>query len=218
LKDANAACKKEYEVLRQNAGRKTMGVIATEFEFFKQDFRGERRVTDAKMQKEQRRRVLGTPEKGREGVWDWKYTARPCTTASCKTFYSLYANHLYAFYRTPLPSSSFLPQQTLCPGCAKTELESFEHKIKEKWGSRCGWDEREWSEWFANAVNDRKMEQKYWSKVQERVVREKGPARWVSRVEDEVENVEEVGKERREGRRGAFKRWFGRVATKTGCE
>jgi hypothetical protein len=213
LNKVNLACKKEYEVLRQNAGRKTMPVVAAEFEFFKEGFREKRRITDAKMQKEQSRRVLGTRVKGEEkGVWDWKYTPRPCTTAACKIFYTPYANHLYLFYSTPLPSSSFLPQQTLCPGCAKTELESFEHKIKEKWGSRCGWDEREWNEWFANAVHDRKMEQEYWIKAQERIVRENGPARWVGRVKDEVERVQEVVREKKEGRRGVFRRVFGSSA------
>jgi hypothetical protein len=215
LKEANATCKKEYEVLRQNAGRKTMGVVAAEFEFFKEGFRDERPVQDAKLQREQRQRVLGTggARNGKhDGAWDWRYTMRPCTTASCKTFYTTYANHLYTFYRTPLSSSSCLPQQTLCPGCAKTELESFEHKIKEKWGSRCGWEERKWNEWFSNAVNDREMELEYWIKAQERVVRENGLASWVGRVEDEVKEVEEVAREKREGRRGMFRRWFGSMA------
>jgi hypothetical protein len=190
-----------------------MGVVAAEFECFKEAFRDERRIRDANVQQEQRRTIFGSVKDGEEGcVWDWRYTPRPCTTASCKTFYTTYANHLYAFYRTPLPSSSLLPQQTLCPGCAKTELESFEYKIKEKWGSRCGWEEREWNEWYSNAVNDRKMEQEYWLKAQERVVRENGPARWVGRVEDEVNEVEEVVREKREGRRGVFRRWLGSMA------
>jgi hypothetical protein len=215
MKEANATCKKEYEVLRQTAGRKPMGVVAAEFEFFKEGFRDERRVQVVKLQREQRRRVLGTGGASNgevDGVWNWRYTPRPCTTASCKTFYTTYSNHLYAFYRTPLPTSSFLPQQTLCPGCVKTELESFEHRIKEKWGSRCGWEEREWNEWFSNAINDRKMEQEYWIKAQERVVREKGPVRWVGRVEDEVTEVEEAVREKRVGQRGVFKRWFGSMA------
>lgn len=55
----------------------------------------------------------------------------------------------------------------------------------EKWGSRCGWDEYEWHVWYANARNDRDMELEYWLKAQERVVKEKGPARWVSRLEDD---------------------------------
>jgi hypothetical protein len=64
----------------------------------------------------------------------------------------------------------------------------------------------------SNAVNDRKMEQEYWLKAQERVVRENGPARWVGRVEDEVNEVEEVVREKREGRRGVFRRWLGSMA------
>jgi hypothetical protein len=214
LKEANAACKKEYELLRQHAGRKTMGVVAGEFESFKEGFRDERRIQDAKLQREQRRRVLGAEKGGAKEVWEWKYTLRPCTTASCKTFYTPYSNHLYAFYRTPLPSTNFAPQQTLCPGCAKTEVAGFEYKVKEKWGSRCGWNEQEWNEWFKNAVNDRKMEQEYWVKAQERVVRESGPARWVTRLEDEVECMEkagEVAREKREGGRGLFRRLFSSV-------
>ena len=146
-----------------------MGVVAGEFEAFKEGFRDERRIQDAKLQREQRRRVLGAGAAGKGGVkevWDWKYTLRPCTTASCKTFYTPYSNHLYAFYRIPLPSTNFLPQQTLCPGCSKTEVAGFEYKVKEKWGSRCGWNELEWNEWFNNVINDRKMEQEYWVKAQ----------------------------------------------------
>lgn len=46
------------------------------------------------------------------------------------------------------------------------------------------------------------MEQDYWVKAQERVVREKGPARWVGLLRDEV-RVEM----RRERGKGGFRRW-----------
>jgi hypothetical protein len=185
-----------------------MGIVAAEFEAFKGTFRDERQIQDAKSRKRQRLRVLGSGGKGSDAVWNWRYTMRPCTTASCKTFYTPYANHLYDFYRTPLPNTNFLPLQTLCPGCAKTEVEGYENKVKEKWGSRCGWDTREWNEWFTNAINDRMMELEYWMKAQERVVSQMGPALWVGRLEDEVECMEKAGEVGKEGRKGVFRRWF----------
>ncbi|KAH7401633.1 hypothetical protein BKA66DRAFT_405887 [Pyrenochaeta sp. MPI-SDFR-AT-0127] len=219
LKDANAACKKEWESLRQNAGRKTLGLIAAEFEVFLEQFREDRREEDARLQRIQKRRVLGSvstaaaAQKGKakhdnNDDWEWRYTPRHCTKNGCKSArYSPFANHLYSFY-TAHRASTFLPLQTLCPSCANAEVEAFEQSIQEKWSSRCGWDDEEWDEWFSNAVRDREMEQEFWEKAQERVVKEKGPARMTTQPEiDEKRVVEsDVGKK---GRRSVFKRLFG---------
>ncbi|KAI2479004.1 hypothetical protein Ptr902_09215 [Pyrenophora tritici-repentis] len=218
LREATLQCKRSYELLRQNAGRKTLNAVAAEFEDAKAVFRDARTVKDARLVRIQKRRVLGAPvllaEKtndAREEAWDWRYTNRPCTTSSCNEYYTPYSNHLYAFYRTPLAqTSSLFPQQIFCPTCAQAEAEGFEQKVKEKWGSRCGWDEREWAEWYGNARSDRDMELGFWLKAQERVVREKGPARWVSRLEDDygvaVDAVAEAHNRSRKG--GIFSRLF----------
>ncbi|KAF1940159.1 hypothetical protein EJ02DRAFT_504277 [Clathrospora elynae] len=212
LKDANALCKREYESLRQNAGRKLLGVIAAEFDAFLENFREDRRLENVNLQRRQKERVLGSPQPASQtktgkavqphtDEWKWQYTPRPCTSSTCKTFYSPYANHLYDFYRTPL-SSSFTPMRTLCPSCAKTDVEIFEEKVREKRAGRCGWDEQEWDEWYDNAVKDREMELEFWERAQERVVREKGPARWAG---GEGQGDECEGKK---GRRSVFKRLF----------
>jgi len=207
-------CKREYEFLRQNAGRKTLNAVATEFEDVKVDFRDSRKIKDARLVRIQKRRVLGAPvllaEKSndaREEAWDWRYTPRPCTTSSCNEYYTPYSNHLYAFYRTPLAQTSFFPQQIFCPTCAQAEVEGFEQKVKEKWGSRCGWNEQEWQEWYGNAMNDRNMELEFWLKAQERVVKGKGPARWVSRLEDDYGVAVNAVDENR-SKKGIFSRMF----------
>ncbi|KAE8843412.1 hypothetical protein HRS9122_04515 [Pyrenophora teres f. teres] len=219
LKEATLQCKREYELLRQNAGRKTLNAVATEFEDVKAEFRGSRKVKDARLVRTQKRRVLGAPvllaEKGndaREDAWDWRYTTRPCTTSSCNEHYTPYSNHLYAFYRTPLAQTSLFPQQIFCPTCAQAEVEGFKQKVKEKWGSRCGWDEREWAAWYDNVSSDRNMELEFWLKAQEKVVKEKGPARWVSRLEDDYgAAVDAVADENNRSRKGIFSRLFASI-------
>ncbi|RAR14796.1 hypothetical protein DDE83_001828 [Stemphylium lycopersici] len=214
INEAGANCKRKYEQLRQNAGRRTLGVIAAEFEALKQDVRSERQSLDAKLSRQQKRRVLGASaalsEKSNDNfrteAWDWRYTQRPCINANCTAHYTPYSNHLYTFYRTPQTGTSFFPQQTFCPRCAKSEVEELESRVKEKWASRCGWDKKEWQEWFGNVIKDRTMEQEYWIKAQERVVREKGPAKWVSRLEDDLA-LEDKGM-----KKNVFKRWFASVA------
>lgn len=221
LKEANTACKHAYETLRQSAGRKTLNVIAAEFEIFKEGFRHDRRSKDAALVREHKQRVLGAPpvplnQKSndarakpgvQEEVWDWRYTLRPCTSSHCKAYYTPYSNH-YIYYRTPFPGTSFLPQETLCSACAQTEVEGFANKVKEKWGSRCGWDHQEWHEWYTNACNDRNMEQDYWLRAQERAVRERGPAKWVGRLEEAVVVEEEID-ELKKGRKSLMRKWFG---------
>ena len=214
LKEANATLKRAYEVLRQNAGRKTLGTVAAEFEQLKDEFRNDRRIRNAKVIRMQKRRVLGVPSssspsptgegdsnekkndqsssssssssRSKKEVWDWRYTQRPCISATCKEHYTPYSNHLYTFYRTPQPGTSFFPMQTFCPKCAKQEMDDFALDVKQKHGSRCGWDRSEWLEWLSSRVQEREMEQDYWVRAQEKVVRKKGPARWVRGLEDDV--------------------------------
>jgi hypothetical protein len=45
--------------------------------------------------------------------------------------------------------------------------------LQEKWTSRCGWFDEEWTEWFEKAIKDRQEEREFWEKAQERVVRER---------------------------------------------
>jgi hypothetical protein len=226
LEEANAKLKRAYEMLRQNAGRKTLGTVAAEFEELKDEFRDQRRLHDAKLVRLQKRRVLGAPAQDKKGActkqqqqqqeaWDWRYTQRPCINATCKTHYTPYSNHLYAFYRTAHPGTSFYPQQTFCPRCAKQNIDDFALDVKQKWGSRCGWDRREWLEWLSNKVKDRAMEQDYWVKAQERVVREKGPASWVGGLEDEVKvEMERLEQKKfdKSMRKSVFKRWAASMA------
>jgi len=173
LRETNALCKCEWERLRQNAGRKTLGQIATEFDVFLQSFRQDRRAKDTDLQRRQRRIVLGAPgtlldggqpkdqkqqkhTDNNEAEWNWTYTPRHCTRSSCTSSpYSPFANHLYTFYHSAR-SSTFSPLPTLCPSCAKNEVEAFERYVAEKWSSRCGWDDGEWNEWFGKAVEESK--------------------------------------------------------------
>lgn len=226
LADATAQCKLEWETMRQSAGRKTLGQIDQEFDTFMERFREERQAEDAQLQQNQRDRLVSavpTPtEQATEGKskvkfddWNWRYTPRRCTTSGCKSSpYSPYANHLYSFYTIPQPSKH-TPLSTLCPACAKAEVETFEQKVAEKWSSRSEWDNQEWSEWLDNVTRDREMEVEFGEKAQEKAVRGKvgGPARRedsVAKVEDN-QGSELVLKKRR----SVFRRLFskGQVGT-----
>lgn len=226
MKEANALCKKEYETMRQNAGRKTLGVIAQDFEIFLQLYREARQIEDARLQKVQSRRVLGpqtvaTKDKGpqNDGL-DWRYTPRNCTKRGCTSGpYSPFSVQHYSFYQTPNTSTQLMPLTTLCPSCSKAEAEGFGAKLMEKWSSRCGWDGEEWDGWYQNAVQARKAEQEFWEKAQERVVRER-LAKKATSVADKVEGKQEGAEEqsavevvsKKEKRRSVFKRIFSRGA------
>ncbi|KAF1921955.1 hypothetical protein BDU57DRAFT_67975 [Ampelomyces quisqualis] len=176
LQDANAWCKRNWERLRQNAGRKTLGEIAIEFEEFLHDFRATRRRDAGTLKTRIECLVLGTRDQdqdGQEDSWDWTFTPRHCTRAACRSpAYSPYATHLYAFYHTPC-SLTFTPLATLCSTCAAVEVEAFERMVGEKWGSRCGWDEGEWGVWFDGVVGEREKGREFWEKAQQRDVGER---------------------------------------------
>ncbi|UPX16855.1 uncharacterized protein EKO05_0007238 [Ascochyta rabiei] len=229
MKEANALCKKEYETMRQNAGRKSLGVIAQDFEIFLQLYREARQIEDARLRKVQIKRVLGSPqtmmvkEKSpqTDSGYDWRYTPRKCTKRGCKSSpYSPFSTQFYSFYNTPNTSTQLMPLTTLCPSCSKAEAEGFGAKLMEKWRSRCGWDGEEWDGWYQNAVHNRKKELEFWEKAQERVVRDRLVKTVVKDVAEEPErkgtsaedsNTPETAL-KKENRKSLFKRMFGRTA------
>jgi hypothetical protein len=237
MKEANALCKREWERMRQNAGRSTLGAVAEDFEMFLQLYRETRSKEDAQLQQSQRRVVLGTakpagPAKSTDAQWNWRYTPRPCTKHGCTLpYYSPYATHLFSLYTSRRPANGLVPLATLCPQCAQAEAEGFERKIEEKWSSRCGvWNPVEWEQWHGNAKKDRDMEMEFWEKAQERVVREKkvvpkgaakSAAKAVSKAvpkADAVKVVEEVKKaevpeKKKKRRMSVFRKIFGRAVT-----
>jgi hypothetical protein len=219
LKDTNALCKRQWETLRQNAGRKTLGQIATEFDDFLQIFRHNRRLEDETLKSRQKRVVLGIPAvKGElpdaDTDWIWIYTPRLCTRASCPSApYSPFSNPLFSFYHTSR-SSNFALLPTLCPSCAKNEVECFEHLVMQKWGSRCGWDDREWNKWFEHAVAERGREKVFWENAQARDVKERRVKRVVLNQKGEKDGGEastekKGGEMDKNKKKSVFKRFFG---------
>jgi hypothetical protein len=228
MQEANALCKKEYESMRQNAGRKTLGVIAQDFEIFLELYREARQAEDARLQQAQSRRVLGfspaVATKGKSGQsegLDWRYTLRNCTKKNCSSTYSPYSTQYFGFYDSLNPSTQLMPLTTLCPSCSRAESEGFGAKLMEKWSSRCGWDGEEWDGWYQNALQHRKAEQEFWEKAQERLVREKLTKKAVKGVAEKVEEKRDVGDEEvvveavpaKEKRKSIFKRMFRRSET-----
>jgi hypothetical protein len=230
MQEANALCKKEYESMRQNAGRKTLGVVAQDFEIFLQLYREARRIEDARLQRAQSQRVLGVSSlkgKATSNGFDWRYTPRNCTKKGCAAVpYSPFENQCFAFYSFPNPSTSLLPLTTLCPSCSRAESEGFGAKLMEKWSSRCGWDGEEWDGWYQNALQTRKAEQEFWEKAQERVVRERLAKKAKVSPKSEFEEVATQGQvkkaegeteaevaPRKEKRKSVFKRMFRRSET-----
>lgn len=237
MQEANLLCKKEYESMRQNAGRKTLGVVAQDFDIFLQLYREARRAEDLRLQRAQSERVLGTshalspPPKGKATLatttigFEWRYMPRNCTRKGCTAApYSPFSTDCFGFYNTPNLSTQLLPLTTLCLSCSKAESEGFGAKLMEKWSSRCGWDGEEWDAWYQNALQARKAEQEFWEKAQERVVRERlarkarggsgadvALQRQGQSAEDETTGVESTPK--KEKRKSVFKRMFRRNET-----
>jgi hypothetical protein len=237
MKEANALCKREWERMRQNAGRSTLGAVAEDFEMFLQLYRETRAKEDAQLQQRQKRVVLGSPKlsspsksnnaTNQDGEWNWRYTPRPCTKQGCtQPYYSPYATHLFSFYTSRRPATGVVPQATLCPQCSQAEVEGFERTVDEKWSSRCGWNAVEWEQWHSNAKKDREMEMEFWEKAQERVVREKkvvpkaAAAKVAPKVAPKVaavqavqvvQEVKKVEVPEKKRRRSVFRRMFSRA-------
>jgi hypothetical protein len=180
LKLANHKAKCMFEGMRQNCGRKTLGQIAAEFEMFVQQCREDRAIESEKLEARQKKVVLGATQtesaKGKHdtdaaAVWDWRFTPRPCTKKACaKQWCSPFDGRLFLFYHTARPSG-LRPLTTLCPSCAREDVESAEKRIRER-GVDAG-EGPEWVEWCKQVEDDRKMEEEFWMHAQERVVREK---------------------------------------------
>ena len=229
MQEANALCKKEYETMRQNAGRKTLGIVAQDFEVFLQLYREARQIEDARLQRAQSQRVLRslqiTTTKGRapqDDGFDWRYSPRNCTKRGCTAMpYSPFSTQHFSFYNTPNTSTQLLPLTTLCPGCSKAESEGFGAKLMEKWSSRCGWSGEEWDEWYQNAIQFRRAEQEFWEKAQERVVREHLVKKANKKAAENAEKQEEHKEKQNEAkttpknerRKSVFKRMFRRSET-----
>jgi hypothetical protein len=187
-----------WESMRQNAGRKTLGLIAAEFEIFTQQCREERAVESEVLEARQKQKVLGAAQSNAKGkecadvgeAWDWRYTPRPCTVKGCgKQWYSPFDNRLFLFYHTARPSG-LRPLITLCPSCARSDVESAEDRIQErKFDAGAG---PEWVEWCGQVKGDRRMEEEYWMQAQERVVKEKGVTAVVSTVKEKEISKEKV--------------------------
>lgn len=228
MQEANALCKKEYETMRQNAGRKTLGAVAQDFEIFLELYREARQAEDARLQQAQSRRVLGSfptvALKGKSAQsegFDWRYTLRNCTKKNCSSTYSPYSSQHFGFYNSLNPSTQLMPLTTLCPSCSRAESEGFGAKLMEKWSSRCGWDGEEWDGWYQNALQHRKAEQEFWEKAQERLVREKLTKKAVKSVAEKAEEKRDAAEEEvvveavpaKEKRKSIFKRMFRRSET-----
>ncbi|KAL1612439.1 hypothetical protein SLS60_000666 [Paraconiothyrium brasiliense] len=182
LKLANQRAKSTYECMRQNCGRKTLGAIAAEFEVYLRQVREERAEESKRMKVWQKQRVLpsalsgATKEKkggetwGEE--WDWRFSPRPCTKKGCEgDWYSPFDNRLYLFYTTPRPSG-LVPLRTMCPSCAKDDVQTAEERIEGRRRDVGGLAGPEWGEWYVQVAKDRLMEIGFWENAQERIVRE----------------------------------------------
>jgi len=193
-----------WESMRQNAGRKTLGLVAAEFEIYVQQCREDRALESDELEARQKKKVLGVAQsnvKSKERAdagqdWDWKYTPRPCTMKGCsKQWYSPFDNRLFLFYHTKRPSG-LQPLTTLCPSCARSDVEIAEERIKDRRSDAGAGPE--WVEWCGQVQNDRRMEEEYWMQAQERVVREKGVSAVVAVRKEKVGGKEGItGKERK---------------------
>jgi len=210
--------------MRQNAGRKTLGQIAVEFELWKEQFHQDRALEAKALIASQKKKVLkiaGSINKQKEKTpatpaptnndkndesWDWRYTPRPCTRKDCKSqWYSPFDNKLYFLYHTSRPSG-LIPLPTLCPRCAKTDVEAAEERMEGRKNEGTMWEQ-----WCEEVRRDREMEVEFWEKAQERLVREEGVVCAAS-----LDEKEEKGKgkkiEKKEGKdgdkvkKGAFKK------------
>jgi hypothetical protein len=190
LRQANERCKAEFESMRQNAGRKTLGIVDAEFEVWLIQFRALREEENTDCEMALKRRVQGVCKRSKSAKrsqkkdrekdtedeqWDWAYTPRRCTSSTCPaplTYYSPYDQRFYLWYHTPrITGLSIL--QSLCPACARRDVDEAERKRSQAWQDM---HPQEWREWMEQLNRNRAMEQEFWEKAQESRVRERGPA------------------------------------------
>jgi hypothetical protein len=184
LRQANERCKKQFESMRQNAGRKTLGTIDGEFEGWLAEFRVFREAEIKEFERALTRRVLGVrrpskdskkTEKSDDGdaEWDWQYTPRRCTNSGCTSDrYSPYDQRFYLWYHT-LRITGFSILKTLCPACARKDVDEAERERNQAWQNM---HPQEWRAWMEQLKRNRVKEQEFWEKAQESRVRERGPA------------------------------------------
>jgi hypothetical protein len=84
----------------------------------------------------------------------------------------------------------------------------------QKWGSRCGWDDREWNKWFEHAVAERGREKVFWENAQARDVKERRVKRVVLNQKGEKDGGEastekKGGEMDKNKKKSVFKRFFG---------
>jgi hypothetical protein len=197
LRQANERCKKQFESMRQNAGRKTLGTIDAEFEAWLGQFRQFREEEIAEFESALRRRVAGVRKPCKESKksekneerdedWDWRYTPRRCTYSGCTSDrYSPYDQRFYLWYHTQRITGLCI-LLTLCPACARRDVDRAEAERNQAWQDM---HPQEWRAWMEQLKRNRVKEQEFWEKAQESRVRERGP---VFRV-DEKEEKEEKG-------------------------
>lgn len=180
--------------MRQKAGRKTLGDVAADFEFFVRVFDSEREAESRQNMRLLQEMMVGcvaSGEKLKESEdWNWRYHLRPCTTKGCtEAWYSIFDEELFTFYTKPR-RSNIAPLPTMCQGCATKDVEAAETHIKEK---REELDDEEWVMWMEKLRKDREVEKKFWEQAQERIVRQRGPSYHLVEKTKEVELVEGKG-------------------------
>ncbi|KAF2018133.1 hypothetical protein BU24DRAFT_165321 [Aaosphaeria arxii CBS 175.79] len=195
---ANIECKDEWETMRQNAGRRTLGEVAADFKQFTRDFDQDRERESRDSERLQRLCVVGRPPKqgtsapptnskrfskirdvndDAQSEW-WRYAARPCAKKDCEAeWYAPFSKALYDFYFPAKRNSNaggLTPLTTLCPSCAAENVEVAEREIQAK---REELDDEECILWMEKLRKDRGVEVKFWERAQEKFVREQG-VRW----------------------------------------
>ncbi|KAL5120522.1 hypothetical protein ACEQ8H_001540 [Pleosporales sp. CAS-2024a] len=123
---ANAWCKRQWETLRQKAGRKPLGQIAAAFDAVLDEYKAQRKAHDDQLVARHKRLLLlvrgdvdvhvdaGPPAQSKapatDSLWTfkWQYTPRYCTRRPACTHppYSPFSTHLFSWYHVSSSSSS----------------------------------------------------------------------------------------------------------------
>lgn len=187
--------------MRQSAGRKTLGDIAREFDLYVKILDSERQTESRELANRQQKRVTGLSEAEQKGgkkkheqdeEFGWRYVLRPCTRKSCPFApYSVFSVDNFTFYSNPR-QTGLRPLTTLCPACARRDVEGVETLLQAK---REEMDDEDWVVWLEGVRKDRKVEEEFWEKAQERVVKESLGRKvgGIKEVEKNVEMKEQAG-------------------------
>jgi len=187
--------------MRQNAGRKTLRLIDAEFDIWAQGFRERRRQESTANEKALQTKVLDPSKKGKGGKkegkadgeteeWDWRYAARPCTKKDCaREPYSVFDQRFYLWYHTPRKSGLGV-LRSLCPVCARKDIDEVERRMRGKWQEM---HPQQWREWMEQVKRDRAAEQNFGEKAQESRVREYDGVVKIGKHEEEDVTAEKNG-------------------------